>query len=219
MKIKCTNCGMEIDNDVGYCKKCGTVLNVSVIRIGKIISVVFILIAFMMILNYWQTNSNPQMQVNSNPQMQVITSEQITCVLVNIPIIEPRPYTVTKDVSIKLMYDAQGSQKNNHNILKGFDVWAQIATKVRNTDSVSGTFTVIQTIKTLNKVYPKQSSTKVLMPGETSLFFAEFDIDSGEDWVIESVDIIPSTKTVPTPITEWIDEIVGYRPEQQCKGG
>jgi len=130
------------------------------------------------------------------------TSPIKTCKTVDVP------YQVTEEYDVNLKYEVVETLKTP--TLKGIlDVWAVGIVKVRNVDSETGTFTVIQTFKTLEDGETSLKSTQYIMPGETKEFEEEYDISAGEDFTVK-YQIIPGTKKETRIVTK-------YKQEERCE--
>ena len=102
----------------------------------------------------------------------------------------------------------------------GFDVWATSDVVVRNVDSETGTFTVSQTFRTLNRAPKTMQSSQYIIPSEIKTFHEEFDIDLGEDFNVDYT-VAPSQKTLTRVVTKYrtvtkYKPITKYRTEQRC---
>ena len=68
------------------------------------------------------------------------------------------PYTAYEDIEVPLKYDTIERIKST--TLKGLDVWAYGEVTVRNVDSETGSFRVLQTFSALNKPDKSKATTK-----------------------------------------------------------
>jgi hypothetical protein len=118
------------------------------------------------------------------------------------------PYETTEEYSVDLKYETVEAKSTT--TLKGvLDVWAVGIVQVRNVDSETGEFTVIQTFKTLEDGETSLRTTQYIMPGETKEFKEEYDISAGED-VSLTYQVIPGTKKEIRTVTK-------YRQEERCE--
>ena len=124
-----------------------------------------------------------------------VTSPIKTCRNVEVP------YQATEEYRVPLKYEVVSTTKDT--TLHGFDVWA-----TADVDSETGTFTVTQTFKTLNRQPQTLQSSQYIMPAEMKGFHHEFDINLGEDFNVDYT-ITPSEKILTRTITK-------YRTEQKC---
>lgn len=115
------------------------------------------------------------------------------------------PYQVTEDYETDFKYEVKSAY--HQNILKGFDVWAQSRVTVRNVDTDTGTFTVEQTFDTLKDQPRTFKSSAYVMPDESKVFEAEYNIDSGEDYTV-TYSVIPPTKVATRMVTKYKQEKV-----------
>ncbi|MDD5615449.1 MAG: hypothetical protein PHH85_04540 [Candidatus Methanoperedens sp.] len=131
---------------------------------------------------------------------------------------EQEPYNAYEDEQVLLKYEVTNALKST--TLKGFDVWAYGEVTVRNLDSETGSFTVKQTITTLNNPSSTQQSSQFIMPSESKIFRQEYDIDMGDDFNINYI-VEPGTKTITKQVTKYrtvtkYRSETKYRQEEQC---
>jgi len=129
-----------------------------------------------------------------------ITNPIKTCKMVD------ASYQATEEYQEPLKYEVV--EKTKSTTLKGFDVWAVSEVTVKNVDTETGSFSVLQTFSTLNGQDRTLSSKQYIMPGETKTFREEYDIDLGEDFNVR-YSVQPPTKTLTRTVTK-------YRQEEQC---
>lgn len=153
-----------------------------------------------------------------------ITSPIKNCKMVDVPYQEQvayneeEPYTAYENIQVSLKYEVTSAIKDT--TFKGFDVWAYGEITVRNIDTETGTFTVEQTITTLNKPQSTKKSSQYIMSGESKIFRAEYDIDAGDDFNINYI-VEPGTKTITQQVTKYRTVIkykteTKYRQEEKC---
>ena len=90
----------------------------------------------------------------------------------------------------------------------------------RNVDSETGTFTVSQTFRKLNREQKTMQSSKHTIPSGVKTFHEEFDIDLGEDFNVDYTET-PSEKTLTRAVTRYktitrYRPLTKYRTEQRC---
>ena len=129
-----------------------------------------------------------------------ITSPIKTCKNVQVP------YDVQEEYQVPLKFEVLSAKKGT--TTHGFDVWATADVVVRNVDSETGTFTVSQTLTTLNEAPQTKQSTHYIVTTESFTYHEEFDVDLGEDFNI-NYEVTPSKKTLSRTITK-------YRTEERC---
>lgn len=127
-----------------------------------------------------------------------ITNPLKICKMVDVP------YQATEEYQEPLKYEYSGRTDTT---LHGFDIWAVGEVTVKNVDTETGLFTVLQTFTTLNGQGTK-SSTHYVMSGESVIFHEEYDITLGEDFKMTFLVQAP-TKTLTRTVTK-------YRQEEQC---
>ena len=126
------------------------------------------------------------------------TSPIKTCKTVDVP------YQVAEEYDVNLKYEVVEASRTT--TFKGFlDVWALGIVKVRNVDSETGTFTVTQFFKTLERGEKSFQSSQYIMPGETKEFEEEYDITTGEDFTVQ-YRVIPGTKKETRTVTKYKQE-------------
>ena len=116
------------------------------------------------------------------------------------------PYQATEEYQIDMKYEVISFEKES--VVKLLDLWARGTVGIRNVDSETGSFTVEQTITTLEGSPRTLSSSQYIMSGETKSFVEEFDVDLGEDFYI-NYKVSPPKKTLTRTVTK-------YRTEEVC---
>ena len=129
-----------------------------------------------------------------------ITSPIKTCKNVQVP------YEAREEYQVPLKFEVLSAKSDTTN--HGFDVWATSDVVVRNVDSETGTFTVAQTLTTLNGEPQTKQSTHYIVTTESFTFHEEFDVDFGEDFNV-NYQVSPSEKTLSRTVTK-------YRTEERC---
>ena len=131
---------------------------------------------------------------------------------------EDEPYQAIEEYQVPLKYEVISATKGT--TLHGLDVWATSDVEVRNVDSETGTFTVSQTFRTLNRAPKTMQSSQYIIPAEIKTFHEEFDIDLGEDFNVDYT-VTPSEKTLTRTVTKYrtitkYRPVTKYRTEQRC---
>ena len=134
------------------------------------------------------------------------------CENVQVPYEEQEPYQAIEEYQVPLKYEVISATKGT--TLHGLDVWAKDDVEVRNVDTETGTFSVAQTFKTLNRAPQTLQTSQYIMPGEIKNFHEEFDISLGEDFNVD-YSVNPSEKTLTRTVTKY-RTITKYRTEQRC---
>ena len=131
---------------------------------------------------------------------------------------EEEPYQAIEEYQVPLKYEVISATKGT--TLHGLDVWATSDVVVRNVDSETGTFTVSQAFRTLNRAPKTMQSSQYIIPAEIKTFHEESDIDLGEDFNVD-YSINPSEKTLTRTVTKYrtitkYRPVTKYRTEQRC---